>query len=300
MRTLAVVVTHNRCVLLSRCLDSLKLEIRLPDDILVINNGSTDDTYDMLRNRGIRCVTQENVGAAGGWHIGIQCALDEGFEAVWLMDDDGFPYAGALATLKSKMIQGVACASSVVLREDQPSHFVFPFPVLDKAGLPVILGIPRKFGRLDELRAIAKNGTYPFAHFFNGALISLTAVRQVGNVNRDYFIYGDEVDYFYRLRKAGSVISVLDAMHYHPDVSKRPFSIIKVYYYVKNSLVLNSLYFNSVGIRQAMLLVATVGRLSSRNGFGFVMSLLIGRNAKLFYVALVRGLQGKVGRDFDG
>ena len=300
MRTLSVVVTYNRCVLLARCLDYLQRQIRFPDEILVINNGSADDTEAMLRERGVRCVTQDNVGSAGGWHRGIQCALDEDFDAVWLMDDDGFPDVCALAALKAKLVSGVACASSVVLREEQPAQFVFPFPALDDAGLPVIFGRPRKLCTLAELRAIAQDGTYPFAHFFNGALISLAAVRQVGNVNRDFFIFGDEVDYFFRLRRAGKVISVLRAAHYHPDVSQRPYTQAKVYYYIKNTLVLNARYFNMVWLRHGLAVAAVLARTASRNGPGTALSYVLGRQSRAFYMAIVRGLQGKVGKDFNG
>jgi GT2 family glycosyltransferase len=300
LNILAVVVTHNRRELLGRCLDHLQAQTCPPDAILVINNASTDGTVELLQSRGIPFITQENVGSAGGWHCGIQHAMDHGFDAVWLMDDDGFPDAGALAALEPALKSGVACASSVVVREDDPRRFVFPFPVLDAAGMPVIFRLPRKLATLADLRRAATDGIYPFAHLFNGALVSLTAIRQVGNVNRDYFIYGDEVDYLFRLRKAGSVISVLDAMHYHPDVSKRPYSPVKVYYYVKNSLVLNARYFNAVWVRHAMLLVAVLGRMASRNGIGFVLSILMGRYASVFYTAIVRGLQGKVGKDFHG
>ena len=300
LRIVAVVVTHNRCELLSRCIDHLLLQTRLADQILVINNASSDGTVEMLQRRAIPFVTQENVGSAGGWHRGIQYAIDHGFGAVWLMDDDGFPDVGALLALELAFVPGVACASSVVLREDRPTHFVFPFPVLDDDGLPVILRSPRKLFTLASLRAIAKDGPYPFAHLFNGALISLTAVREAGNVNQDYFIYGEEVDYFFRLRRVGLVVSVLNAMHYHPDVTRRPFSPIKVYYYIKNSLVLNALYFNAVWARHAMLMVAVLGRMASRNGLGFVLSLLVGREAPTFYMAILRGLRGKVGKDFNG
>lgn len=300
MKILAVIVTYNRCDLLSRCVDHLLTQTRQATSILVINNASTDGTVEMLQRRGIPFVSQENVGSAGGWHLGIQHALDHSFDAVWLMDDDGFPDVGALSALESALLPGVACASSVVLREDQPTHFVFPFPVLDDKGLPVILGNPRKIDTLAALRATATGGTYPFAHLFNGALVSLSAVQKSGNVNRNFFIYGEEVDYFFRLRRVGLVVSVLNAMHYHPDVTRRPFSPIKVYYYIKNSLVLNSLYFNAVWARHAMLLAAVLGRMASRNGLGFVVSFLVGRQAPSFYIAIVRGLQGKVGKDFDG
>ena len=90
MKILAAIVTHNRCELLERCIDHLQMQTRLPDLILVVNNGSTDATIDMLIHRNIEFITQENVGSAGGWSRCISYALEHNFDAVWLMDDDGF------------------------------------------------------------------------------------------------------------------------------------------------------------------------------------------------------------------
>lgn len=300
LRIVAVVVTHNRRALLSRCLDYLKQQERQLDGIFVVNNASTDGTEELLESVGVNFVTQENVGSAGGWHCGIQYAIDHGYDAVWLMDDDGFPDVGALLSLESSLVPGVACASSVVLCEDRPTHFVFPFPILDGAGLPTIRVWRHKLRTLTELRTLAPGGTYPFAHFFNGALVSLTAALEVGNVNREFFIFGDEVDYFFRLRKAGKVISVLDAVHFHPDVSKRPYNPLKVYYYLKNTIVLNSRYFNAVWIRNIMAVFIVLGRTAKRNDLRTAFSYLFGTNAPGFYSAIVRGLRGKVGKDFNG
>ena len=240
MKILAAVVTHNRRELLRRCIDYLERQTRTPDQILIIDNASTDGTAAMLGNRGITFITQENCGSAGGWRRSIEYGLDNGFDAVWLMDDDGYPQEEALATLEVVMKPEVVCASSVVLREDMPTHFVFPFALLDKRGLPVIFGAPRKLDTLDELRKTAADGTYPFAYLFNGALITLEAVRKIGNVNREFYLSGEEVDYFFRLRSAGKVVSVLKAVQFHPDVSQRPFTDPKFYYYLKNTLVLNA------------------------------------------------------------
>ena len=300
MKVLAVVVTHNRCELLSRCLDHLLMQTRAPDAILVVNNGSTDGTVPMLVQRNVPFLTQENVGSAGGWHRGIQHALEHGFDAAWLMDDDGYPDAGALAALEGALIPSVACASSVVVREDDPTRFVFSFPLLDANGLPLLFSCPRKIPTLRELKQLANDGLYPFAHFFNGALISMDAVRNVGNVNRDFFIFGDEVDYFFRLRTFGRVISVLAALHYHPDVTQRPYTPVKVYYYLKNTLILNGLYFNAVWLRHAVAIAAVLGRTASRNGLSAALSLVVGASAPVFYSAIVRGLRGRIGKDFHG
>ncbi len=299
MKILAVIVTHNRRDLLGRCLDHVLSQGRGPDSILVINNASSDGTVEMLERRGVKHVTQPNLGSAGGWHRGIQAALQEGFDAVWLMDDDGFPGKDALGHLEKSLVPGVACASSVVLREDDPARFVFPFPVLSERGLPVLLGRPRKVPTLAELKGLAVDGRYPFAHLFNGALVSVEAIRRIGNVDQDFFMFGDEVDYFFRLRLAGRVVSVLAAPHFHPDVSARPYTPAKVYYYVKNTLILNRRYFDSVGARNCAAVLAVLARTARRNGPLSALSLVAGRQAPSFYKGIVRGLQGRVAKDFD-
>ncbi|MFM8341102.1 MAG: glycosyltransferase [Methylomonas sp.] len=298
MKILAAIVTYNRCDLLSRCIDYVHAQTRHADALIVINNGSTDDTLQMLINRNVNVITQENVGSAGGWHRAVQYALDGGFDAVWLMDDDGYPDITALEKLEQALMPGVACASSVVVREDCPENFVFPFPILDKAGLPAIFAKPRKLPSLTELRNHASAGTYPFVHLFNGALVAITAVKQAGNVNSDFFIFGDEVDYFFRLRAVGKVFSVLDARHFHPDVSLRPYTPVKIYYYVKNTLILNTRYFNLVWLRHCLVLVAVLVRTAQRNGLDTALSYLFGTRVSVLYAAVKRGFTGHIGKDF--
>lgn len=299
MKILAAVVTHNRCILLQRCLDHINAQTRKPDSVLVVNNASTDQTVDMLLARGTPFVTQDNLGSAGGWQRCIQHAHEGGFDAVWLMDDDGFPDAHALAALEHALLPDVVCASSIVLKEEAPGEFVFPFPVLNAGGLPVLFRKPRKLHRLEELEAVSPKGTYPFAHFFNGALIDMAAVRLVGNVDSGFFMFGDEVDYFFRLRTVGKVCSVMNARHYHPDVSQRPYTPAKVYYYLKNTLVLNRRYFNWPWVRHGLAVVAVLMRTAQRNGWGEALSYVAGKRSPAFYAAIGRGLAGKVGKDFN-
>jgi len=265
----------------------------------VVNNASTDGTLRMLSDRGTTFVSQENLGSAGGWNRCIQYALDNGFDAIWLMDDDGFPDAHALAALEQALLPGVACASSVVVKEDALGEFVFPFPVLNAKGLPVLFRRPRKLHRLEELEALSPEGTYPFAHFFNGALIHISAVRRVGNVDSSFFMFGDEVDYFFRLRTVGKVCSILSARHMHPDVSQRPYTSAKVYYFLKNTLVLNRRYFDWPWVRHFLAVVAVLMRTAQRNGWDEALSYMFGKRASVFYSAIGRGLIGKVGKDFD-
>lgn len=299
MKILAAVVTYNRRELLGRCIDQLQAQTRAPDAILIVNNSSEDGTVEMLEARSVPFVTQPNLGSAGGWQRAIAHALDHGFDAIWLMDDDGRPDAGALEKLEAALALGVACASSVVVCEDDPARFVFPVPLLNRNRLPVLLRYPRKLRNREELAQHATAGTYPFALLFNGALISMDAVKAAGNVEPGWFMFGDEVDYFCRLRRVGEVVSVLDAVHYHPDVSGRPYTPAKVYYYVKNSLIIHRRYFDMPTLRNLLALVAVIARVGKRNGIGAALGYLAGRQAPAFYGAIRRGLAGQVGRDFD-
>jgi rhamnopyranosyl-N-acetylglucosaminyl-diphospho-decaprenol beta-1,3/1,4-galactofuranosyltransferase len=299
MKILAAVVTHNRCELLSRCLDHLEQQSRAPDTILVIDNASSDGTPEMLKARGTLTIRQDNLGSAGGWHRAIEHALEAGFDAIWLMDDDGFPDPGALARLEMELGPERSCTASVVVCEDAHERFVFPFPKLNRHGLPVLFGLPRKLQTRAQLQAMAQGGVYPFAHLFNGALISVAAIRKIGNVEPGYFMFGDEVDFFCRLRSQGAVVSVLDALHYHPDVSMRPYSPAKVYYYVKNSLIIHRRYFNLAWLRNLLAVGVVLVRVARRNGLGAALSYLAGRDAGAFYRAIGRGLKGQVGKDFE-
>jgi GT2 family glycosyltransferase len=111
---------------------------------------------------------------------------------------------------------------------------------------------------------------------------------------------GDEVDYFFRLRTAGDVISVISARHYHPNVEHRPFTPLKMYYYLKNTLVLNGRYFDFVSVRNIGTVIAVLVRTARRNGLSSVVSLLFGRTSSSFYSAISRGLAGRIAKDFDG
>lgn len=294
MKILAIVVTYNRSKLLARCIDYLVSQERKPDEILIINNGSTDDTESVLLDKKVSFITQANAGGAGGFQRGIEFGLTNGFDAIWLMDDDGYADEKALCILEKAMVPGVVCASSVVLREDDPKYFVFPFTLLDSSGYPALFRYPRKLSKISELRPYAYNGTYPFAYFFNGALISLEGIRKIGGINRSFFIYGEEVDYFFRLRQLGSVISVLDAIHYHPDVTKRSINIDRLYYLIRNSIILHKRYFNFALLRNFLVLGVVLFRVVKRNGFHDVVSLLMGSKSNIFYRAIYDGLRGNL------
>lgn len=298
MKILAAVVTHNRADLLKRCLIGIMDQSRQPDQIIVINNGSTDHTESILLELGITFVNQPNLGSAGGWNKAIDFALKGDFDAIWLMDDDGFPASNALQILETSLDPGISCVSSVVVKENEPNEFVFAFPWINKKGIPRILFSNRKMRNFSELIANSFMETYPFVHLFNGALISTSAIHEIGNVNINYFMYGDESDYYFRLLKAGKVMTNLEAKHFHPDVLDRKYSDLRVYYHIKNNIINYRKYYNFIFIRQIFAPLLVLNRIIKTNGLKYACSLIFGPKSRIFYKAIYRGFCLRVGKDF--
>jgi GT2 family glycosyltransferase len=300
MKILAAVITHNRCEMLERCINHLQRQTRLPDSILVVNNGSTDATVDMLMRQNIQHITQENLGSAGGWSRCISYTLEHHYDAVWLMDDDGFPDPSALEQLESNLDVGTACISSAILRESDRERLVFPSPVLNDKQLPRLFFGRHKLKTINDVLSIYPSGLYPFAMFFNGALISSDAIRQVGNVDKNFFIAGEEVDYFYRLRAVGKVLTDMKAHHYHPNVYERTWSDLKVYYYTKNTIILNKRHQNMATLLNIFFTVgATFYKILLHNGWKGIISYLYRNNLKSLVISIQRGLNGHLEIDFQ-
>ena len=90
----AVVVTFEAPDRLRNCLATLAAQTRLPDRVVVVNNGAPlagrlavpDSVVVPDSVAVIDSVT--NTGPAGGFHVGMEKALDLGATWLWLMDDD--------------------------------------------------------------------------------------------------------------------------------------------------------------------------------------------------------------------
>ncbi len=285
---LAVVVTHNRCELLKRCITYLQQQTHLPD-LLIVNNQSTDGTEAYLRENNIHHITQENSGSAGGWWRGIDEGTKKGYQYVWMMDDDGFPDPEALETLLTLTNEETICISSTPVKEDQQTELVFGLPVLNTGGHPVIFARRRKYDRLSQFPPDMDK--YPHIHPFNGALIDLRAVKKVGNIDRSYFMFGDEVDFLCRMKKAGQVYSALKALHYHPDVSRRTIDKKKVYYFIRNTIILNHLYYDKAIIRDFLCVGVALLRIWKRNGPASFFSYIAGRDCKFIYRGIADGIR---------
>ena len=213
MKIAAIIVTHNRRSLLINCINAVSNQTKPPAKAYIIDNASTDGTSEMLYEKyslapsidryinGVLfsyMLLPVNGGGSMGFHEGMKTAfMDSDYDGYWVMDDDGIPAHDCLELLSQHLpIRDYICP--VVLDIDNHSQLAF--------------GTHQKYAELLSMGEIIENKANPF----NGILYSRRVLREVGFVERDMFIWGDEINYDIRIRKHGMrPCIVTKALHYH-------------------------------------------------------------------------------------
>ena len=208
-----VVVTFNRAELLDRTLDGLAAQTHQPDAVIVVDNASTDHTREILdAHTGLvlqRIHLDTNTGGSGGFRAGTEAAYGQGFDRIWLMDDDVVPAPDCLAVL---MAIDEPCLMSV--RENTRGHLVEkaatdfdlkrPWSIRPKrASVETSYGERSAMPERVEIEIVA----------FEGFLLRREVIDAVGLPDETFFIFYDDVDLALRARRAGYRIwAVRDAV----------------------------------------------------------------------------------------
>ena len=209
----AVIVTYNRKELLGINIRMLLKQTLAFDRIFIMDNCSTDGTYDYLVGQGwmdrepfVYIKTASNIGGAGGFYTGTKAAFEAGADWIVLMDDDG-----AAADERTFEILFDA-AQKLYVRNRK----LFINTLVQQNEL-LSFKIDRMYSVAEALAA-AKDGLLEgAANPFNGTLLSRELVDAIGYPNPDFFIKGDEVNYKQRAFEAGAdVATVVDARYIHP------------------------------------------------------------------------------------
>lgn len=188
-----VVVTYNREVLLKRCIEALKRQHCAWDQLFVINNGSTDGTRAWLDSQeGLEVIHQANTGGAGGFYSGIKYAVEKGYDYIWVMDDDVIAAEEALEQLMlaAELVPDFSFLCSKVVSQD---GVVINSPNIDTS---VSRYQYPQWGEYAEHGMVRVSSST-----FVSVLINARHVQKAGLPIRDFFIWGDDIDFTNRLSK---------------------------------------------------------------------------------------------------
>lgn len=133
MRLAAVIPQWNRADLLQTLLDNLKQQTRAFDEIIVADNGSTDDSVEIARGAGARVIgLAKNLGFAAAVNRGIEAS---GADWIAILNNDVTLAPDWAATLiEAAEKNGAWFASGKILRAGNPAIIDGTFDEISRGG----------------------------------------------------------------------------------------------------------------------------------------------------------------------
>ena len=195
-----------------KCLTSLK-KLSYPNvRIVVVDNRSTDDSVSQILQAfpDVAIIEAEkNLGFAGGCNLALRKALQDGAEYVWLLNNDTTVDPGALVAMveMADADPKIGAVGSAIYSTEEPERLL----AWGGGYINFWLGRSRHF-----LTSVPNNEI----QFLTGAslLLRRCALASVGLLDEGFFMYWEDGDYCFRLRRAGWTLAVAgDSMVWHKE-----------------------------------------------------------------------------------
>jgi N-acetylglucosaminyl-diphospho-decaprenol L-rhamnosyltransferase len=231
-----IIVNWNTKDLTRQAIRSLLDDVRnngpAQTGVWVVDNASTDGSLEAIRREFPEVTiiqSQENVGFGAGNNLALRAlgfsddSVDE-FElpeAVYLLNSDTITHSGATNSLYESLMRLPAAGvvgARLTYEDGSFQHSAFAFPGLMQLWLDLI----PSWSRLYDTRL---NGRYA-RHLYQGyepfevghtlgatMMIKREVIQRTGMFDEDFFMYAEEVDWCWRIQKAGWKIYCVPTAH---------------------------------------------------------------------------------------
>lgn len=168
-------------------------------EVIVVDNGSSDDSVVNIRRKFPQAILIENgknLGFTGGNNVAMRHAMESGADYVWLLNNDTVVEPGTLGTLveEGEMSPETGLVSPVVRYYDNPDKIQFEGSYVDFLNLSLNHVMNSKELDNEEVqRNLIVWGT--------ALLIKRSVIESIGYLSDRYFAYAEDTDYCLRARR---------------------------------------------------------------------------------------------------
>lgn len=192
MRFSVVIVTYNRLELLKECIGAVLKQKRKFDDIVIVNNCSTDGTDNFLKSyeNSMNIITaSSNIGGAGGFALGLENIKNTDY--VLLIDDDAILDEYFLLNIEKHITPEVGAYSGTVYTDGNidTTHR----RRLKNTTFMTKVDVPETDYRSESF-------LYELSTFC-GLIVSKDVISKIGLPIKDYFIWYDDTEYSLRINQ---------------------------------------------------------------------------------------------------
>jgi len=199
-----IIVTYNSARVIVDLLDSLPAALDdLTADIVVVDNGSTDGTVELLEHRGdCRLVRSANVGYAAGINRGVREAA--GASAILILNPDTRLLERSVPPLVAALL---VPGTGIVAPQIRSAEGTLELSLRRKPTILRALGLTRTgVAALSEY--VSETDAYSYPHAVDWALgaallMSRECFDALGGWDESYFLYSEETDLSLRARDQG-------------------------------------------------------------------------------------------------
>lgn len=249
-KLVAVVVTYNRLQKLQKALKTFQTQTVEFSDLIVVNNCSTDGTFEYLKVWAAEETKFKkhiinldvNSGGAGGFFVGQQFGLTLDPDWIYLADDDAYLQKHTFSSFynfieQSENYSQYSAITGLVKDEFQiqTNHRRnIKFKIKPQIINSNVEDYNKSFFTINQLSYV-------------GCFLNVSALKYVGLVNPQLFIYFDDSEHSLRLQKFGPIICVPNIIVEHDYDQNNLNSLTKTfgwkdYYECRNSIYMYSIY----------------------------------------------------------